>query len=436
LAAEIIRCLEHHATTVDHSHAVLAQLFELAPAVLRIERLERDAQLSGAAAPRTAYLAATEDAARAINRLERLVSEDSPYRAGLRHWFWDIEAKRAAIPISAASISGERFDGAPYYASAGWIPAVDEVQDLVYSIGEAERRAFERSSISETRAVRYLSNWVWVLSLAACLVGGLFVILLRRELAAQRQANIRLSEAASELAAKLRMRTAELVGANNSLRELSAHIEAAREEERLRIAREVHDDLGSTLTALKFELAGNSHTAVNVIGDVRRQRASVDLVDSALQTVQNVVAELRPRVLDQCGLWEALKWQAQQFEDRRKIPCRLSLAPKLPKLSRKLSTAIFRIVEEALTNVARHANARRVDVTVALHEVELEIRICDDGRGITEEQILRSDAFGLLGMHERARICGGGFHISGERLRGTTARLTVPLEAFHESSQA
>ena len=263
------------------------------------------------------------------------------------------------------------------------------------------------------------------------------MIFVRRELAAQRQANILLSDTAAELDAKLRTRTAELVGANNSLRELSAHIEAAREDERLRIAREVHDNLGSTLTALKFELVGNNHTTVNVTGDVRRQRASVDLVDSALQTVQNVVAELRPRVLDQWGLWEALKWQAQQFEERRKIPCRISLAPDLPKLSRKLSTAIFRVVEEALTNVARHANARSVEVAANLHEAELEIKIRDDGRGITEEEILKSDAFGLLGMHERARLCGGEFHISGEARRGTTACLTVPFERwFHESSQA
>ena len=86
--------------------------------------------------------------------------------------------------------------------------------------------------------------------------------------------------------------------------------------------------------------------------------------------------------------------------------------------------------------MARHANARSVEVAVNLHEAKLEIKIRDDGRGITEEQILRSDAFGLLGMHERARLCGGEFHISGEALRGTTARLTVPFERLHESSQA
>jgi signal transduction histidine kinase len=438
LASEMVRCLEDQTARLDHSQDVLAQLFELAPAVVHMERWEREGEFSGAAASKIAYLAATQNAARAISQLERLVSEDAPLRVELRRWFGDLEAKRAALSIPITWNDEDRVDSRAWHqANTGWIPEIDGVQKLLYSIGQAERHAFESQSASEAKEVRSLRDWVWITSLAAFLLSGVLVILVRHEIAAQRRQNILLSATATELDATLRTRTAELMNANNSLRELSAHIEAAREDERLRIAREVHDDLGSTLTALKFELVGNGNTMVNVTGDIRRQRASVDLVDCALQTVQNVVAELRPRVLDQWGLWEALKWQAQQFEERRKIACRISLAPGLPKLSRKLSTAIFRIVEEALTNVARHADACSVEVAVRLHEANLEIKIRDDGRGITEEEILRSDAFGLLGMHERARLCGGEFHISGEARRGTTARLTVPFERWcHESSQA
>jgi len=163
----------------------------------------------------------------------------------------------------------------------------------------------------------------------------------------------------------------------------------------------------------------------------RRRRASTDLVDAALDVVQNVVTELRPCVLDRFGVWEALRWKARQFEDMTKISCTFIATRNLPQPSDQVATVIFRVVEEALTNVARHAEAQRVEVRAELRDDSLYVSVSDDGRGITTQQIIDGHAYGLLGMHERARGVDGEFHIFAVAPRGTVAVLRVPTQPSH-----
>ncbi len=204
---------------------------------------------------------------------------------------------------------------------------------------------------------------------------------------------------------------------HEALHTLSTTVESVREEERLRIAHDIHDALGSTLTALKLELAGTPSLLASVPGAPRRRRrASVELVDSALETVKAVVAQLRSPDVARFGLWDGLHHQA----GRLNLPCRFSIAPEVPEPSGDLAIALFYIVEEALTNVARHAEASKIDVTAQLCGSQLEVTVRDDGRGIPEERIDSPESFGLLGMRERAHLCQGTVRISRNDGPGTT----------------
>ena len=221
---------------------------------------------------------------------------------------------------------------------------------------------------------------------------------------------------------------------HEALRALSARVESAREAERLRIAHDIHDALGSTLTALKLELAGTPSLLASVPGAPRRRRrASVELVDSALETVKGVIAQLRSPDVSRFGLWDGLH---NSQAGRLNLPCRFSVAPEVPEPSGDLAIALYHIVEEALTNVARHAEASKIDVTAQLCGTQLEVTVRDDGRGIPEERIDSPESFGLFGMRERAHLCQGTVRISRNDGPGTTVVVRVPLGKVRESSVA
>jgi PAS domain S-box-containing protein len=224
---------------------------------------------------------------------------------------------------------------------------------------------------------------------------------------------------------------------DEQLRELSAHIDAAREEERTGIAREIHDQLGQALTAQKMDLAWIRRRVSSVEGLSRE--ALLDRLERLMQTsdeviheVRRISAELRPAVLDDLGLDAALSWAAQEFERRTQIVCvvQSGLADE-EKLDRAVTTAVFRVFQEALTNVVRHAAAKRVDVRIEESDGSLTLRVCDDGRGITTEQVQDPRSLGLLGMRERARRLGGDATFARAEPSGTVVTVRVPL---HSSS--
>ena len=221
---------------------------------------------------------------------------------------------------------------------------------------------------------------------------------------------------------------------SEQLRALSARLSSAREEEGARIARELHDELGSALTSLKWDLEGmllklrsEPLSQADYSGLQEKIKGMVGLVDDMISNVRRISSELRPSILDDLGLIAAIEWQAKQFESRSSIIGKVEALVDDVKLNREQSTAIFRIVQEALTNILRHAQASRVSILIEELDGELVLEIRDDGRGIKEEEITGSLSLGLIGMRERTHLLGGRIGITGTAGRGTVLTLRVPI---------
>ncbi len=220
----------------------------------------------------------------------------------------------------------------------------------------------------------------------------------------------------------------EVRESREQLRELAIYLQHTRENERARIAREIHDDFGQQLTALKMDLLslGRYLPDDNVEAARRAGRMSA-LVDDAIDKVRKLASELRPGLLDDLGLTAALEWQADDFQQRAGIECVLSLPEDDLPLAPELSTDVFRIFQESLTNIARHAQASRVEIRLTVEQGELILEIQDNGIGITPDQVRRRGSLGLLGMGERARLWGGQICFEGSPGQGTRVSLKMPL---------
>ena len=224
----------------------------------------------------------------------------------------------------------------------------------------------------------------------------------------------------------------QLRATSAQLRALMASLQSAREQEGIRIAREIHDELGSALTSLRWDLEAIDKTLSEVedrsLMSALRDKIGtmVGLIDTTIHVVRRISSELRPPILDDLGLAAAIEWQTQQFQARTGILCQYDGSGEHLDLDQEQSTAIFRIFQEALTNVLRHAQATRVDVTLEEEEAELVLKIRDNGRGITEGEQGGPSALGLLGMRERAHLIGGRVDLTGIRGQGTTVTLRVP----------
>ena len=223
----------------------------------------------------------------------------------------------------------------------------------------------------------------------------------------------------------------EIIESREQLRELSAYLQTAREEEKVHIAREIHDELGGTLTALKmdaFWLAKKMPAELAPLHE--RVTAMSQLVDSAVQATRRIVTELRPTLLDDLGLVAAIEWQVAEFQKRTGLACRLALPPADIGVDQKCSIALFRILQESLTNIVRHAHARSVDVTLGMAGDSLVLTIRDDGCGISRERVLNPTSHGLRGIFERARQLGGTAGITGPATSGTTVTITLPMAEY------
>ena len=210
------------------------------------------------------------------------------------------------------------------------------------------------------------------------------------------------------------------------LRDLAAHLQSAREEERRRIAREIHDELGQVLTGLKLEVSWAAERAGSQTERVRgRLERLPGIIDDALDALRKITADLRPHALD-AGLINAIGWQAGEFERQTSIPCSLELPVQDVHLDGDRSTAMFRILQEALTNVARHAEARSVTIRLREEEQQVVLDVYDNGVGIDSASVAAPRSFGLLGMQERARLAGGSLSITGRPGAGTTVTATLP----------
>ena len=226
---------------------------------------------------------------------------------------------------------------------------------------------------------------------------------------------------------------ADLRTTSEQLRALSARLQSAREEEGTRIAREIHDELGSMLTGLKWDLEEISRMLSTPPGESQlavmreRLRALIKLTDISVSTLRRIASELRPSVLDDLGLAAAIEWQAQQFQARTGIVCHYESSLENIELSPEQSTAVFRIFQEALTNVLRHAQAIRVDIKIEIDDGVFVLSVSDNGKGITTDGKSEQQSLGLLGMRERAHLIGGEVSIASAEGQGTVVTLRVPI---------
>ena len=251
------------------------------------------------------------------------------------------------------------------------------------------------------------------------------------DLTSQKEAHAQLSESNSLLRQEIAERNIieeKLKESQERLRYLSTHLRRVREEERTSLSRELHDELGQALTGIKMDVAWiGRRVPEGSTMIVERVHSLLALIDDAILSVQSISMALRPPALDDFGLQEALQLAAEDFEKRTKVVCKLLSKPQNILLKKEIATEAFRIFQEALTNVARHALAQ--NVTVSLHHAgdRFSMEVRDDGRGITEKEIRDPKSIGLTGMRERAFALGGTLTITGTRGEGTTITLSVPL---------
>ena len=215
------------------------------------------------------------------------------------------------------------------------------------------------------------------------------------------------------------------------LRKLADHQNRSKEEERKRIAREIHDELGSVLTGIKAYVSVSIERAVNAgYAPEPLLVHAIRMADAAMETVRRVIADLRPSVIDDLGIWVALEWYAGQIQERSKLKCKFSISKRaaMVALDAERSIMLFRIVQEALTNAVRHAEASQITIRILRHKNTIRVDIRDDGKGIETRQLLSGEAWGILGMHERSRHFGAHLNVSGVSGMGTTVRLHLPLD--------
>jgi GAF domain-containing protein/CheY-like chemotaxis protein/two-component sensor histidine kinase len=224
------------------------------------------------------------------------------------------------------------------------------------------------------------------------------------------------------------LKEAELKFSYEQLRDLAGRLQSAREEERRRVARELHDELGGLLTGLKMDVAQIRRGGRELQPATReRLEALSSAIDSLIGLVRRIATDLRPGILDDLGLLAAIEWQVEDFSKRSGVACSLSLPPEDPMLEPECATAVFRVLQESLTNVARHAQASRVEIALEQVDGHLTLRVRDDGRGFSLGEASRHGSLGLAGMRERVYAYSGQLTISSQPGQGTVIEMKLPV---------
>jgi PAS domain S-box-containing protein len=268
-----------------------------------------------------------------------------------------------------------------------------------------------------------------------------------RDISKRKEAERELAKAREELEQRVQERTQELVEINlqlsreierrnkierelqesrENLRKLSEHLQTAREEERTRIAQEIHDELGMGLSAAKMDILWIAGRMSQEFQDLIGKANVVQRIDEALENVRRICSYLRPTILDHFGLGAAIEWQVGEFQKRTDIACACEVDSRAAGLQGDLASALFRILQEALTNILRHSNATSARIGLRKRAGRISLTVTDNGRGLKLEDLGRPNSFGLMGMEERARFWGGTMAIKGSPGKGTQLTVTIP----------
>jgi PAS domain S-box-containing protein len=219
----------------------------------------------------------------------------------------------------------------------------------------------------------------------------------------------------------------ERVLAQDELAAFAAAASAVREQEKTRVARELHDELAQSLTAIKMDTIWlRDNMAVDPAGSAAKLAGMLALIDSSVAATRRIAADLRPLLLDDLGLQPAIEWLAQNFKQRTGVDCELELDPAL-ELHEPYATAVFRIVQESLANVAKHAGASRVEVSVVRTDRDVELRVSDNGAGFDSAAPRKPQSMGLAGLRERVQLLKGKVAIHSQPGQGTTIEARMPL---------
>jgi PAS domain S-box-containing protein len=220
----------------------------------------------------------------------------------------------------------------------------------------------------------------------------------------------------------------DLERARVELRELSIASQTAREDEKARISRELHDELGQNLTALKMDLSWlESHSANDAATRGERIRAMQKILDSTVVATRRIAADLRPLMLDDLGLVASLEWLTQDFTRRTSVHCKLAIDETVVNIDTRVQSALYRAVQECLTNIARHADASQVSIELTLDQTTVRLQVRDDGKGMQLSDHTKRGSFGLIGMRERIYILGGDVLIDSHLGVGTHITVNLPI---------
>ena len=258
------------------------------------------------------------------------------------------------------------------------------------------------------------------------LEGGKAIFSISRDFTERKKAEDMLKRSHDELELRVLERTSELNRSNEQLRNLAAHLQSIREEESMRIAREIHDELGQTLSAQKMELSWFREKYGDHKPIFEKTGAMLDALNLTIRSVRRICTELRPSILDDFGIVDAIQWHADEFQKRTGIGCSVESSPDAIELDKERSTALFRICQETLTNVLKHAEATKVTARLTRDDNNVMLEIMDNGKGITDEQLSKPQSFGLRGMRERVYPWGGRVEITGYKNKGTKIKVSLP----------
>ena len=228
----------------------------------------------------------------------------------------------------------------------------------------------------------------------------------------------------------------EIKQSREQIRELTSHLQTIKEHERASISREIHDDIGGTLAAAKIDLLSLTNglpPGQQPLFD--KARAVERLLDRAIETTSRISRDLRPGILDFFGICAAIEWQAEEFQTRTGVRCEIFCEDEEITLEPDLSITMFRIFQETLTNIAKHANATDVSAHLFKTSTEVVLEVSDNGKGITDKDRAKPRSFGIRGMQERARYLGGDVIISGTSGKGATVTVTIPWSRAEHSNE-
>ena len=367
------------------------------------------------------YSASTdiEDRKRAEDALRRSESQlaEAQRLARVGSWNWDLRSNIMTWSEELYRIFAlhpQKFD--PAYETFVMEYIHPEDRDLVRGVHEKSLRTREPFTICY-RIIRP--------------EGGVRIMHSSGNVVSDEQGNVIRMFGTEQDVTERRLAEEQLKRSNEKLRALSARVQSVREEESFRIAREIHDELGSSLTGLKMDLSWLGKRLPEAGNKVAHQKlkAMSAFIDESMQKIRSITTQLRPSVLDDLGLAAAIEWQAREFQQRIEIACKITSLPQEVALSPEKCTAVFRILQEILTNVARHAGATSIEISLEEHDDTFVLQVSDNGKGIKQSDISDTNSLGLLGMRERAIVFGGRVDITGTEGKGTTVTVSIPRNA-------